>query len=156
MRKRSRKRQKALNARKRRCALYRAAYSVLDIGAEAYFQKTLQPFVGFSASAVYAEVTAATKRTLHAVHLAYELQSLFFAGWNCCVQDKCENAAFASIGGPAYRCTPKFPRWLKKRDIGPFWRGYRKAAGQLFGNDWRTCPFEWAPALQLESSDGHA
>lgn len=71
----------------------------------------------------------------------------FRHGWTNCVQDRCENCPFASIGGLEHRNNPKVPDYAKDRD--EWLAGYLAAAEAMYGPDWRTCSFGWAPALTI-------
>lgn len=67
-------------------------------------------------------------------------------------QDRCENAAYACIGGLAARIAPRIPEWITKEgaEYAAEWlAGYEFAALQLDGEDWRTCSYGWAPAVTI-------
>lgn len=65
------------------------------------------------------------------------------------VQDGCENAPFASIGGLDARTEPKRPHYITESEWPDYRRGYEEQAAKEYGLDWRTCSFGWAPALTI-------
>lgn len=68
-----------------------------------------------------------------------------------CVQDSYENCPFASIGGLAARGDMKAPRYITEALRDEYLRGYRDQAKALYGDDWQTCTFGWAPALTIKA-----
>lgn len=66
-----------------------------------------------------------------------------------CIQDGCENAPFACIGGLGARSVPRAPTWVPELDRADWLAGYLAAAEANYGADWRTCSFEWRPALTI-------
>ena len=66
-----------------------------------------------------------------------------------CMQDSFENCPFASIGGLAARDNPQAPRYIPEAFRRDYLDAYAEAARALFGHDWRTCSFEWRPALTI-------
>jgi len=73
----------------------------------------------------------------------------FEHGRSNCYQDRCENVPFASIGGLEARGQPRPPRWISADDWPEYLRGYIACAVHLYGEDWQTCSFGWAPALEI-------
>lgn len=71
-----------------------------------------------------------------------------------CVQDGCENAPFASVGGLEQRASMRAPHWIPPEDAEEYLRAYRDEARSQYGEDWATCGFGWAPALTIEAGDG--
>lgn len=71
-----------------------------------------------------------------------------------CVQDRCENCPFASIGGLDKRSAMVAPSYIEGTYARTeYVRGYQYAARDIFGDDWETCSFGWAPALVVNGSD---
>lgn len=64
-------------------------------------------------------------------------------------QDYFENAPFACVGGLAKRERMTAPEWIEPSERDEYLRGYRDKCRVLFGEDWATCPFGWAPALTI-------
>jgi hypothetical protein len=64
-------------------------------------------------------------------------------------QDRCENCSFASVGGLEKRLNMEAPRYIAEADLEEYLRGYRDQAQDMYGDDWATCSFEWAPALMI-------
>lgn len=71
----------------------------------------------------------------------------FDRGRSDCVQDRCENCPFASIGGIAARECPSAPSYIDPTERDEYLRGYAEAASRIYGADWRTCAFSWTPAI---------
>ena len=77
------------------------------------------------------------------------------------VQDGCENAPFASVGGLEARANLIAPPYITvvDKDISgqPFTKayleGYAFQAEIQYGADWRTCEFSWKPAVTLNLKD---
>ncbi len=65
------------------------------------------------------------------------------------MQDRCENVPFASVGGLDKRDCMTTPSYIDLRDATEYMRGYRSAAYMIYGADWQTCSFGWAPALSI-------
>jgi hypothetical protein len=63
-------------------------------------------------------------------------------------QDSMENAPFASVGGLDNRACLVAPPWAAGHE-DEYLEGYSEAALGMYGPDWRTCSFGWAPALTL-------
>lgn len=72
------------------------------------------------------------------------------AGALDCYQDRCENTPFASVGGLEARHAMRAPDYIEDYDAEEYLEGYRAQADEMFGQDWRTCSFEWAPALVIQ------
>jgi hypothetical protein len=66
-----------------------------------------------------------------------------------CVQDAYENSPFASIGGLDKRAAPVAPSYIAESEREEYVRGYIAQAREMYGEDWRTCSFAWAPALTI-------
>lgn len=66
-------------------------------------------------------------------------------------QDACENAPFACVGGLAKRGAMVAPEWITPSEREKYLDGYRAAARLLYGDDWETCSFGWAPALTINA-----
>ena len=73
----------------------------------------------------------------------------FARGYMNAYQDMCENAPFASVGGLEKRTAMVAPRYITPAEHGEYIRGYRVAAQLMYGKDWETCTFGWAPALNI-------
>jgi hypothetical protein len=65
------------------------------------------------------------------------------------VQDRCENAPFACIGGLGARTNPQRPKFIEPADWPTYLLGYTDAAAATYGPDWVTCEFGWKPALTI-------
>jgi hypothetical protein len=74
---------------------------------------------------------------------------LFSRGRIDCVQDRCENCPFASVGGLEQRSSMSAPKYIAPGDAAEYLRGYRAGALLVFGADWETCEFGWGPALTI-------
>ena len=70
-----------------------------------------------------------------------------------CIQDRCENIPFASIGGLDKRHSPEAPHYISEADRHMYLHGYIAAAQEMYGEDWRTCRFTWKHALTIEPGD---
>ena len=73
-------------------------------------------------------------------------------GINDCAQDACENVPFASIGGLEARDDPRPPNYddgVPLTNTNAYLFGYTATARAMFGADWRTCEFGWAPAMVI-------
>lgn len=69
--------------------------------------------------------------------------------WNCEL-DFCENSAFCSVGGVDARQTGWVrPSWVSEENFAEYVKGYEDAARRMFGENWRTVPFGWAPAITI-------
>lgn len=69
------------------------------------------------------------------------------------LQDSCENAHFSSIGGMDKRASDdlmEVPEYIAPHCRRHYLEGYKSACEEMFGADWRTCPFGWKPVLVLE------
>lgn len=66
-----------------------------------------------------------------------------------CVQDRCENAPFGSVGGLDKRAAMTAPDYIAEKDREEYLRGYRDQAKDLYGEEWQTCAFGWRPALTI-------
>lgn len=69
-----------------------------------------------------------------------------------CIQDSCENAPFASVGGLDKREDMTAPAYITKHGdayTAEWLRGYTTSACAMYGDDWRTCGFGWQPALTI-------
>lgn len=73
----------------------------------------------------------------------------FNRGMLDCYQDRCENCAFASIGGLERRGDMVAPKYITPRERESYLAGYRLQARLLWGDDWQTCEFGWAPAITI-------
>jgi hypothetical protein len=65
------------------------------------------------------------------------------------VQDRCENAPFACIGGLGARSDPIRPKFMQPRHWPAYLLGYTDAAATAYGPDWATIEFGWKPALTI-------
>ena len=65
-------------------------------------------------------------------------------------QDRCENVPFASVGGLDRRGSMFAPKYIDPIDREEYLRGYRAAAREMFGDDWESCVFGWAPAITID------
>lgn len=70
-----------------------------------------------------------------------------------CYQDRCENVPFASVGGLKARSAMERPKWITPEEEADYLAGYREMAQQLYGEDWETCTFGWAPAIEIPNHD---
>lgn len=77
----------------------------------------------------------------------------FAAGKMDCIQDRCENCPFASIGGLEQRLSPEYPRWVPVRERYTWLNGYLDAALSLYGDDWQTCEFSWRMVLTINGNE---
>jgi hypothetical protein len=66
-----------------------------------------------------------------------------------CMQDASENCPFASIGGLGARSEPRAPDYIAEDEREEYLRGYTETARQMYGEDWATCSFGWAPAMTI-------
>lgn len=66
-----------------------------------------------------------------------------------CIQDRCENCPFASVGGLDKRKAMVVPKYISTGDEAEYLRGYRYGAVLMFGADWETCEFGWRPAITI-------
>lgn len=66
-----------------------------------------------------------------------------------CAQDAYENAPFGSVGGLARRGSMTAPDYITAGQRDEYLRGYRDAARDMYGDDWETCSFGWAPAITI-------
>jgi hypothetical protein len=64
-------------------------------------------------------------------------------------QDSCENAPFACVGGLGKRAEMKAPDYITPAERRSYVDGYRAAARLMYGEDWQTCSFGWAPAMTI-------
>ena len=64
-------------------------------------------------------------------------------------QDSFENCPFASIGGLDCRHEPRAPEYVEDPDVADYVAGYIDTARVMYGEDWQTCEFSWAPAMVL-------
>jgi len=71
-----------------------------------------------------------------------------------CIQDRCENIPFASIGGLTKRDKPQVPKYIKPAEAEEYLMGYTTTAQRMYGEDWRTCEFGWVPVLEIRKDDG--
>lgn len=74
----------------------------------------------------------------------------FENGRFCAGLDQMENCPFGSIGGLDARESPQRPRWVGESEWPEWLVGYEFAARRMYGDDWRTCSFEWQHALTIE------
>lgn len=65
------------------------------------------------------------------------------------LQDACENAPFGSVGGTSKRNDMLCPSYVPPEHHAEYLRGYRHAARLMYGADWETCEFGWAPAIMI-------
>lgn len=73
----------------------------------------------------------------------------FLHGSQNALQDACENCPFADIGGLGARAAPRLPDYVTPENAAEWARGYLRACCAMYGEDWRTCTFGWAPALTI-------
>lgn len=73
----------------------------------------------------------------------------FTHGVDNCIQDGCENAPFASVGGLAARTAMVAPKYAPPGQESEYLRGYATQARAEHGVDWQTCSFGWAPAVTI-------
>lgn len=73
----------------------------------------------------------------------------FDRGRTDCIQDSYENVPFSSVGGLERRYSLVKPRWILDEDAPEYLAGYTWQAQELYGDDWRTCPFSWQPAITI-------
>lgn len=66
-----------------------------------------------------------------------------------CQQSAFENCPFSDIGGLECRSNMQLPKYVTSEDGPEYLRGYRAAALTMFGTDWQTCEFGWAPAITI-------
>ena len=86
------------------------------------------------------------------LHILYR-NSPFKRGRSDCYQDRCENCAFASIGGLDKRTAMEAPEYVKKNGekyVEEYLKGYRAEAKDIFGDDWETCTFSWQSAITIK------
>lgn len=71
------------------------------------------------------------------------------------MQDACENAPFASIGGLGVRASAawELPKYVSEPCRDGYLRGYTDQCRRMYGEDWRTVEFGWVPAIEI-SKDG--
>jgi hypothetical protein len=67
------------------------------------------------------------------------------------MQDACENAPFASIGGLGQRTSPIPPHYIAAHEHERYVEGYKAACVLMYGKDWETAPFGWAPAMTINA-----
>jgi hypothetical protein len=66
-------------------------------------------------------------------------------------QDYCENCPFGSVGGLESRAALVAPKWITPAEHADYLQGYSEAARRMYGDDWRTCSFGWAPAITIDT-----
>lgn len=64
-------------------------------------------------------------------------------------QDRCENVAFASVGGKEARPNLVAPHYIAEDDRLMYLHGYICAAITDLGMDWATCKFGWKHVLTI-------
>ena len=108
----------------------------------------------FRSTGIYDTIAALLK--IHGHHGGTVLEWLdaiptdaFKRGLVDCIQDDCENCAFASIGGKEARGNPQAPHYISEWDRAEYLRGYIAEARWMYGDDWATCSFGWAPAITI-------
>lgn len=108
---------------------------------------------GMSAGCRYcASYGSLDQRKARAEQIARSLA--FMHGWDNCLQDACENAPFASVGGLASRAALVAPKYAPPGQEAEYLRGYAAQARASYGEDWQTCSFGWAPAVTIGGADG--
>ena len=70
-----------------------------------------------------------------------------------CLLDSCENSPFGSAGGLANRSPLVAPQYVPEDQRAEYLDGYAFAAAAMYGADWRTCSFGWAPAMAIVSGE---
>jgi hypothetical protein len=70
-------------------------------------------------------------------------------GWTTCYADRCENVPFGYVGGEDARPDIKAPDCVPAHKRGAYMAGYRACARKLYGDDYLTCTFGWAPVLTI-------
>ena len=78
-----------------------------------------------------------------------EQPSAFKWGVTNCQLNICENSPFGSAGGLDARPDLQAPAYVPEGERAVYLDGYRYAAAEAYGADWRTCSFGWAPALVI-------
>ncbi len=73
-------------------------------------------------------------------------------GWTTCYQDRCENVPFGTVGGEDARPDIKASDFVPPEKRGAYMAGYRACALRLWGDDYITCSFGWAPVLTIHSN----
>lgn len=79
--------------------------------------------------------------------------SPFMRGALDCMQDRCENVPFMSIGGLSKRTCMEAPEYIPKQDREAYLAGYRQQAEDMFGSDWATCEFGWSAVLTVRADE---
>lgn len=87
--------------------------------------------------------------TYHSTHH----REAYKRGRHDCLQDRCENIPFASIGGLEARDNPVAPKYVHGDAVSAYLQGYKDQASEMFGADWRTCEFNWQPALTIDPNE---
>lgn len=68
------------------------------------------------------------------------------------IQDRCENAPFASVGGLNKRVSNDLmdvPQYIAPHCHQAYREGYAAACEEMYGEGWRTCSFGWVPVLEI-------
>jgi hypothetical protein len=73
----------------------------------------------------------------------------FQRGMFDCLHDSYENAPFNCAGGAGARPDLRAPKWITPNEQKAWLDGYKQAAKQMYGDDWSTCEFGWAPAITI-------
>lgn len=76
----------------------------------------------------------------------------FDTGAFCALMDRMENVPCGSVGGLDQRHAPIVPTYVRDADRAAWLAGYEARCAEMFGADWRTCAFGWAPALEIPNS----
>lgn len=86
------------------------------------------------------------------------MRDAYSRGHDDAVQDAMENAPFASVGGLDRRReafdgegTGLAPDYIKE-DRDGYLRGYAETAEKMYGPNWMTATFSWAPALVIPAN----
>lgn len=61
--------------------------------------------------------------------------------------DSCQNCPFGSVGGLEKRGSMVAPSYITPAERETYLKGYQAAAKNMYGDDWATCAFGWAPAM---------
>jgi len=90
-------------------------------------------------------------------HVTNSEPNSFMRGCRDAMQDNMENCHFASVGGSTSepRWNLRAPEYIAPEDRDDYMRGYEFKCWQMYGEDWRTCDFSWAPALTINGATPH-
>lgn len=69
-------------------------------------------------------------------------------GFHAALDDN-ENAPFGSVGGENKSEDMKAPEFIKEADVAEYLEGYRDECFAMYGKDWRTVSFSWAPVMEI-------